>query len=82
MRKMADRMNVAVAEPTSAFVPCMSKCWAQSGNHHGLDVCCLLKTSKVCAEVPRMAREKTTHRPVRTAWATWRGAGLILMMKD
>lgn len=65
-------------DPKSPFVPWISKCWGQRGAHHGLEVCCLLKMARVWAEVPRMQRERMAARPMRTAWAMWRGAGLIV----
>lgn len=64
----------------SAFVPCTSKCCGHSGSHHGLDVCCFLKTSRVCAEVPKIAMLMARTRPVMTVWARWSGAGLIFIL--
>lgn len=50
------------------------------GTHHGLVRCCLLKTSRVHAEVPRIAMLRTTTSPVMMAWAKWKGAGLIFIL--
>lgn len=73
-------MNAITDEAISAFVPCTSKCCGHMGSHHGLEVCCLLKTSRVCALVPRMAMLNTITRPVRTVCARCSGAGLTFMM--
>jgi hypothetical protein len=67
-------------EAIRALVPCTSKCCGHKGSHHGLEVCCLLKTSRVCALVPRTARLNTITRPVRAVCARLRGAGLTFMM--
>lgn len=81
--KNAEEKTSAMTEDAiSAFVPCTSKCCGHIGSHHGLEVCCLLKTSRVCALVPRMAMLNTMTRAVRTVCARWRGAGLIFMVAD
>jgi hypothetical protein len=77
-RKMEQRTRMVTEAPRRLFVPWDSKCCGHRGSHHGFEVCCLLKTASVWAEVPRMQREKMAARPMRPAWAMWRGAGLIL----
>lgn len=79
-RKTAERTKVTTEVATRALVPCTLKCWGQRGSHHGLDVCCLLKTSRVWADVPRVATLIAAHSPMRTAWAVRRGAGLTFMI--
>lgn len=66
-RNMALRTTVAAEAPTNAFVPWTSKCWGQRGSHHGFEDCCLLKTSRVWAEVPRVEMLRARTRPVITA---------------
>jgi hypothetical protein len=77
-RKMEQRTKMVTEAPRRPFVPWASKCSGHRGSHHGFEVCCLLKTASVWAEVPMMQREKMAARPMRPAWAMWRGAGLIL----
>jgi hypothetical protein len=81
-RNTADKTKVAAEAPTRAFVPWTSKCCGQRGNHHGFEDCCLLKMSRVWADVPRVAMLRAAQTPIMTAWAMWRGAGLIFMFVD
>ena len=81
-KKTRQSTRLVVAEPTSAFVPWTSKCCGQSGSHHGFDDCCLLKTSRVCAEVPSVAIASAQERPMMMVCARWRGAGLIFILPN
>lgn len=80
IKNAEESVSAITDEAIRALVPCTSKCCGHRGSHHGLEVCCLLKTSRVCALVPRIAMLNTITRPVRTVCARWRGAGLISMM--
>jgi hypothetical protein len=64
MRDVPERTRVMTEDAINALVPCVSKCCDQSGIHHGFVMCCLLKTSSVCADVPTMTILNTTTRPV------------------
>ena len=82
IKKAPQRTTVTTDDATSAFVPFVSKCMGHIGIHHGFVGCCLLKTSSVCAEVPRIAMLSTTTRPPMMACAMWNGAGLTFMLLD